>query len=56
MADNETVTLSFVRDKETKNTVRYAEEGDENLVGSIYLAKRLAKNAIQVKVTIEVVK
>jgi len=57
MAGTKTATavgLTFVRDKETKNTVRFQEDGDENMVGTLYVAKRLAKEAQHIRVEITV--
>ena len=48
--------LTFKKDKETKNTVRYAEQGDEPVVGTLYLQKSAVEklgNPDTLKVTIE---
>jgi len=37
--EGEEVTLKFTKDRETKNTVRYSEEGTTPVVGTIYLQK-----------------
>jgi len=36
------VTIKFKKEKETKGTFRYTEEGDETKVGSLYLKKAAA--------------
>ena len=54
MAQSKPIVLSFTKEKETKNTIRFSEDGDENIVGSLYLAKRIAKEASVVKVSITV--
>lgn len=46
----------FVKEKETKNTVRYKEvppEGAPSLIGTLYLQKWYAGSAEKVSVTIE---
>lgn len=51
----ETRTLTFVREKETKNTVRFQEEpatGEPPVVGTLYVAKWYAGDAQRVVVTI----
>lgn len=53
MAD--TRTLTFVREKETKNTVRFQEEpsaGQPPVVGSLYVAKWYAGDAHRLTVTL----
>jgi hypothetical protein len=48
-------TLTFVREKETKNTVRFQEEpaaGEPPVVGTLYVAKWYAGDAQRVVVTI----
>jgi hypothetical protein len=32
-------TLTFTHEKDTKNTVRFSEDGDENVVGTLYVQK-----------------
>lgn len=54
MAD--TRTLTFVREKETKNTIRFQEEpaaGQPPVVGTLYVAKWYAGDAQRLAVTIE---
>jgi hypothetical protein len=49
------VTLTFEKEKETKNTIRYQEkpaEGQPPIVGTLYVAKFWAGSAQQIKVTI----
>ena len=53
MAD--TVTLRFVKEKETKNTIRYQEqpeEGQPPIVGTLYVAKFWAHGAEHLTVTL----
>jgi hypothetical protein len=53
MAD--TRTLTFVREKETKNTIRFQEEPDAGqppVVGTLYVAKWYAQEAQRLTVTI----
>jgi len=48
--------INFVKEKETKNTVRFTEvpeEGKPPVVGTLYLQKWYAGNAEKVKVQIE---
>ena len=48
--------VPFTREKETKNTVRFAEvpeEGAPPVVGSIYLQKWFAGSSENIEVTIE---
>jgi hypothetical protein len=54
-----TTTILFVREKLTKNTVRFAEqvtEGQQPTVGTLYVAKPIAGDAEMLRVTIEEVK
>lgn len=51
----ETRTATFVREKETKNTVRFQEEptaGQPPIVGTLYVAKWYAGDAQRLVVTI----
>ena len=52
MAAEKPLVVSFTKDKETKNTIRFSEDGDENVIGTLYVAKRIAKDASTVKVSI----
>jgi len=48
-------TLRFIREKETKNTVRFTEEeraGQPQIIGTLYVQKWFAGNAHAVAVTI----
>jgi hypothetical protein len=48
--------IKFKKDKDTKNTVRFdevAEEGKPPVVGTLYVQKWFAGNAIELTVTIE---
>jgi len=50
------ITLTFNREKETKNTVKFEEEerdGQPKVVGSLYVQKFAAGKAASLKVTIE---
>jgi hypothetical protein len=38
-ARNKPLTLKFTREKETKGTQRFAEDGDEPSVGTLYVKK-----------------
>ena len=54
MADSR--TLTFVREKETKNTIRFQEEpaaGQPPVVGTLYVAKWFIGDAQRLKVTVE---
>ena len=53
MAD--TVTLRFVKEKETKNTIRYQEqpeEGQPPIIGTLYVVKFWARGADRLTVTL----
>ena len=48
-------TLRFTREKETKNTIKFAEQpepGQPPVVGALYLQKWYAGNATSVRVAI----
>jgi hypothetical protein len=50
------VTLSFVREKETKNTIHFQEVAEAKarpVIGSIYLLKSYAKGYKTLEVTIK---
>ena len=50
-------TLIFSREKETKNTVKFAEvptEGEAPVIGSLYVQRWFARDATNVRLTIEV--
>lgn len=49
-------TIQFTLEKETKNSVRYAEvpaEGQPPIIGSIYVQKWYAGNSKNIAITIE---
>lgn len=51
----DSIVLAFTLEKETKNTRRYSEDGDDNVVGTIYISKRDANgigNPEKISVTI----
>lgn len=64
-ATPDTFTVSFVRDKETKNTVRYNEVGEtfDHKIGALYVHKTALRNMrdstgawpAALKVTVQVV-
>lgn len=51
MAD--TIRLMFERERETKNTVRFQEQSEEPIIGTLYVQKRVARDAQQVAVTLQ---
>ncbi len=55
--EKKTRTIQLTREKETKNTVKFAEvqtPGEAPVVGTLYLQKWAAGDAKGLKVTIEV--
>lgn len=49
-------TLTFTREKDTKNTVRFQEEAVENqapVIGALYVQKWAVGDAAKIKVTVE---
>jgi hypothetical protein len=42
MAAAKQLTVNFELERETKNTVRYAEQGDNPVVGTLYVKKSAA--------------
>lgn len=57
MADKER-KLTFVPEKETKNTIRFQEEakpGEPPVIGTLYVAKWFATGAKKVEVTVKVI-
>jgi hypothetical protein len=53
---SDTRTLTFAREKETKNTVRFQEEpapGQPPVIGTLYVAKWYAADTQRLTVTIE---
>ncbi len=54
--DTKIKTVQFVKEKETKNTVKFTETPLENeapVVGTLYLQKWFAGGATKLKVTVE---
>lgn len=56
----ESITLHFVKEKDTKNTVRFKEvrdggwaAGERPVVGTLYVNKDVARDVSAVRVTIE---
>ncbi len=50
-------SITFVRERETKNTVRFQEEpspGQPQVIGTLYVAKWYAGDAQRITVTIRV--
>ena len=49
-------TIQFKIDKETKNTIRYKEFSNENIIGTIYLQKKFLSHNIpqNIKVTVHI--
>lgn len=50
-------TIEFQKEKDTKNTVRFAEvssPGEPQIIGSLYLQKWFVQDATKLKVTVEV--
>ncbi len=53
---NQTKTVLFQREKETKNTVKFAEvqtQGQAPIVGTLYVQKWFAGASSNLKVTVE---
>lgn len=54
MAQKTAIELTFTKERETKNTVVYVEEGDTPQIGQIYLQKTSPlSSAESLKVTVE---
>ena len=52
-----TKTILFQKEKDTKNTVKFAEvqnQGEPQIIGSLYVQKWFAGDATKLKVTVEV--
>jgi hypothetical protein len=52
-----TKTVSFTKEKDTKNTVRFAEDqvqGEPPIVGTLYIQKWFVGDATKLKLTVEV--
>jgi hypothetical protein len=55
--EKKTKTVQFEKEKDTKNTVKFAEvqtQGEAPIIGSLYVQKWFAGDATKVKVTVEV--
>jgi hypothetical protein len=55
--EKKTRTIQMTKEKETKNTVKFAEvqtQGEPPIIGTLYLQKWYACEAANLKVTIEV--
>ena len=54
--EKKTRTAQFEKEKETKNTVKFAEvqtQGEAPIIGTLYLQKWFAADATNLKVTVE---
>jgi len=55
--DKKTKTVQFQKEKDTKNTVKFAEvqtQGEAPIIGSLYVQKWFVGDATQLKVTVEI--
>ena len=55
--DRKTKTVTFEKEKDTKNTVKFAEvqtQGEAPIIGSLYVQKWFVGDATKLKVTVEV--
>ena len=55
--DKKTKTVQFQKEKDTKNTVKFAEvqnQGEAPIIGSLYVQKWFIGDATNLKVTVEV--
>jgi hypothetical protein len=55
--EKKTKTVQFQKEKDTKNTVKFAEvqtQGEAPIIGSLYVQKWFAGDATNLKVTVEV--
>ena len=55
--EKKTKTVQFQKEKDTKNTVKFAEvqsQGEAPIIGSLYVQKWFIGDATQLKVTVEV--
>ena len=53
---DKTKSIEFEKEKDTKNTVKFAEvqtQGEAPVIGALYVQKWFATNATRLKVTIE---
>ncbi len=56
--DEKVVEVNFVKEKETKNTIKYSEvpeEGQPPIVGTLYVQKWFAGSANNVKITLSII-
>ena len=54
--NEKTKTIQFTKEKNTKNTVKFTEvqtQGEAPIVGALYVQKWFARDAANLKVTIE---
>ena len=55
--EKKTKTVQFEKEKDTKNTVKFAEvqtQGEAPIIGSLYVQKWFVGAATQLKVTVEI--
>jgi hypothetical protein len=55
--EKKTKTVQFQKEKDTKNTVKFAEvlsQGEAPIIGSLYVQKWFIGDATNLKVTVEV--
>ena len=55
--EKKTKTVQFEKEKDTKNTVKFAEvqtPGEPPIIGTLYVQKWFAGDAAKLKVTVEV--
>ena len=55
--EKKTKTVQFEKEKDTKNTVKFAEvqtQGEAPIIGSLYVQKWFIGDATNLKVTVEV--
>ena len=55
--EKKTKTVQFQKEKDTKNTVKFAEvqsQGEAPIIGSLYVQKWFVGDATKLKVTVEV--
>ena len=55
--EKKTKTVQFEKEKDTKNTVKFAEaqtQGEAPIIGSLYVQKWFVGDATKLKVTVEV--
>jgi hypothetical protein len=55
--EKKTKTVQFQKEKDTKNTVKFAEvqtQGEAPIIGSLYVQKWFVGDATNLKVTVEV--